>query len=613
MRITICCAVCAVLLGACSKEPTHLTNRPNLLLITVDTLRTDRLGAFGASVETPASDRLADNGFTFKQALTTNTVTLPAHSTVMTGRLPHEHHVHDNVGYKLEENQLTLAEILSDSGYQTAGFVGAFVLDGRFGIAQGFSHYDDDLSQGFSSQHEIGKEKNVGHCTQAWRILEVPNNTTSLKISAPHRAESKDGEFEYLLLSDDDGDKAPDRYIERSPVMQGAMDEWSSYTFKIPTPAPQGLFVGMTWRSRGGKRISYAQGLGTLSNWKGLEQKVWFSRSYAKIPDECTDGPRACDLRVVFLDAQGNETGHAGLEGDEIGAVNGGRYWNGLPYQNFERRAETVVDSALAWLEKAEEPWFVWVHVFDPHIVYLPPEPFLSEYEDKLYDGEVAYAEHHLNRIMQWLDQTDRFDSTAIVYSADHGESLGEHDYWGHGNDLYEPCLHVPLFVKPPYQTSGEAVDDMVSLVSVAPTALELLGIEIPTEISAKPLLTHQKQDDNQTADLWDKEWQLDRTALTPFTFSETYRYERPYKGGAMLGIRSSDWKLIMVPRDDEKDAYHLTEDPEEVKPLRNHMPLGFDKPYARLPELLDLEKSQPNLEDMTEEEIERLKAGGYL
>jgi len=125
-------------------------SRPNVLIITVDTLRADHLGSYGyAGAQTPALDALAARGLRFEQATTVAPLTLPAHSSLMTGTFPAFHGVRDNGGYYLGEDQATLAKTLKARGYRTGGFVSAFVLDGRWGIGQGFDRYFDnfDLSK----------------------------------------------------------------------------------------------------------------------------------------------------------------------------------------------------------------------------------------------------------------------------------------------------------------------------------------------------------------------------------------------------------------------------------------------------------------------------------
>ena len=125
-------------------DPETLGAGPNLLLVTLDTLRVDHVGAYGATaVATPTLDRLAAEGVRFAQAASTVPITLPAHASIMTGQIPPRHGVRNNGTYRLDAGALTLAEILADEGYATGGFVASFVLDARFGIAQGFAEYTD--------------------------------------------------------------------------------------------------------------------------------------------------------------------------------------------------------------------------------------------------------------------------------------------------------------------------------------------------------------------------------------------------------------------------------------------------------------------------------------
>jgi arylsulfatase A-like enzyme/Flp pilus assembly protein TadD len=124
--------------------------RPNLLLITIDTLRADHLGSYGyAGVKTPVLDALAREGVRFRNAFSPVPLTLPAHCSILTGTYPTFHGVHDNSGFVLSESQVTLAEVLKGAGYRTAAFVGAFVVDSKFGLGQGFDYYFDrfDLSK----------------------------------------------------------------------------------------------------------------------------------------------------------------------------------------------------------------------------------------------------------------------------------------------------------------------------------------------------------------------------------------------------------------------------------------------------------------------------------
>src|SRR4051812_39881991 len=121
-------------------------DRLNLVIVTLDTTRADRIGAYGSGdVETPAIDHLANEGVLFEQAVSAAPLTLPPHSSIFTGKFPPEHGVRDNGGFFLGPEHLTLAEILKARGYRTGGFIGAYVLAAKWGISQGFDTYFDDF------------------------------------------------------------------------------------------------------------------------------------------------------------------------------------------------------------------------------------------------------------------------------------------------------------------------------------------------------------------------------------------------------------------------------------------------------------------------------------
>src|SRR5262245_21781219 len=144
------CAVAAAVLAAalglaCRKEAGP---PPSLLLVTVDTLRADRVGAYGArDVKTQAIDGLAARGVLFEEALSSTPLTLPSHSTILSGLEPPRHGVRDNGTYVFPDSRETLATRLHARGYSTGAFVGAYVLDRRFGLAHGFEAYDDAIAR----------------------------------------------------------------------------------------------------------------------------------------------------------------------------------------------------------------------------------------------------------------------------------------------------------------------------------------------------------------------------------------------------------------------------------------------------------------------------------
>src|SRR5215212_5202740 len=287
-----------LLLAACRREPSR---PPNVLLITLDTLRADHVGAYGSRAgSTPAIDSIAARGVRFEQAGSAVPLTLPSHATILSGLLPLHHGVRNNGAGSFPSDRPTLATLFSEKGYRTAAFLGAFVLDRRFGLNRGFDVYDDE--------------------------------------------------------------------IPRDPTL-----------------------------------------------------------------------------------------------GDHLEA---------------ERRGDAVADRAAAWLSQPDSrPFFAWVHLYDAHAPYTPPEPFRTRYAASAYDGEIAFVDQQIGRLLAALEQSGQRDRTIIVVTGDHGEALGEHGELTHGLLLYEGTLRVPLIIEAPGTLDPHVVTTPVSLADVAPTVAGLARV----------------------------------------------------------------------------------------------------------------------------------------
>ncbi|UCC40460.1 MAG: sulfatase-like hydrolase/transferase [Candidatus Aminicenantes bacterium] len=284
--------------------------KQNFLLITIDTLRADRLSCYGSQYpKTPNIDNLAERSMLFSRAFANTSTTLPSHANMLLGTTPNHHGVHENLNFIVSEELLTLAEHLRNNGYSTGAFVGAYPLDSRFGLSQGFDLYDDK----YSRVHSV--------------------NLSSL-----------------------------------------------------------------------------------------------------------------------------------------------------------ERNAEAVIEAALDWLKGRISPWFLWVHCWDPHTPYDPPEPFKSQYRDHLYEGEVAYVDWVMGKLFDHMKENKLFDSTLIIFTGDHGESLGQHGEETHGFFAYNSSIWIPLIISLPEKASGR-IDDYVSHVDIFPTVCDVLGINMPPFLQGISLL----------------------------------------------------------------------------------------------------------------------------
>lgn len=295
----------------------------NVLLVTIDTLRADALGAYGGRALTPNLDRLAAGGARFDFAHAHAVVTLPSHASILTGRYPYEHGIRDNTGYRLASTQPTAATRLETAGYSTGAFIGGFPLDRRFGLGIGFDVYDDRLS---------------------------PSS------------------------ADDSGER--------------------------------------------------------------------------------------------------------------------------------ERRADAVVDSALAWIAKQPGKWFAWVHLYDPHVRYEAPREWAARFPADPYLAEVSWTDFALGALFDRLRSLPR--ATLVIVTADHGESLGEHGELTHGIFAYEAVLRVPLIVAEiegsrESRTSGVTVDAPVRHVDLLPTLLEAVDAPRDDSLPGASLLellrSHERPD----------------------------------------------------------------------------------------------------------------------
>lgn len=160
-----------------------------------------------------------------------------------------------------------------------------------------------------------------------------------------------------------------------------------------------------------------------------------------------------------------------------------------LPKEGFrERKAEAVVAAAQDLLSKLAEPWFLWLHVFDPHNPYEPPEPFLTKYAGRLYDGEVAYVDSALAPLLNRLEASEVWSRTVVILTGDHGESLGEHGEETHGYLAYNATLWVPLLIRVPGLEPGR-VSQRVGHIDLFPTVCNILDLKAPPSLQGRSLL----------------------------------------------------------------------------------------------------------------------------
>jgi tetratricopeptide (TPR) repeat protein len=258
------------------------------------------------------------------------------------------------------------------------------------------------------------------------------------------------------------------------------------------------------------------------------------------------------------------------------------------------------MDEDLAWLEKKKDgKFFTWIHLYDPHTPYEPPEDFAARYPGRPYLGEIAYTDSQLGRLSGYLKSRNLVERTMIVFAADHGESLGEHQESTHGFFVYQGAVHVPLIITTPFpELWGKTVSEVVSLVDVMPTILEMADIPRPSQVQGKSLVPL----------LFNPDARVDTYAYT-----ETF-YPRFHFGWSELqSLQDGRYKLIMAP---DPELYDLTEDPKERRNLATAQPAIYRDLKAKADSFIAKRSEnahQIDLQKIDEETREKLAALGYI
>jgi choline-sulfatase len=408
------CAL-AVLGAGCRRGPAAGTfpGAP-VILISVDTLRSDHLPAYGyTAVETPALDALRKDSILFTRAWSHVPLTLPSHASILTGREPSAHGIHDNLGYRLKADVPTLAELLKKQGYETGGAISCFVLKAGSGISRGFDSYDDAIE------------------------------------------------------------------------------------------------------AEGGEAIGRVQ--------------------------------------------------RAGLD--------------------TEARLE-------AWLaaRPTNGKLFAFLHIYEPHTPYEPPEPFRTRYAAQPYDGEIAQSDAIVGKFLAFLKARGLYDRALIVFLSDHGEGLGEHGESEHGMFLYREDLQVPLFAKlPGGRRAGETVKETAALFDVFTTLAEAAGVP-------------DFKRPEGTRSLLDPPGAPARRIL-----SETFFPRIHFGWSDLSSLFDGRWHYIEAPK---AEIYDVSADPGETS---NRL---AEKPDALRAMLVEIGKRKPAFEsagDLDPEARKKLASLGYL
>jgi len=260
----------------------------------------------------------------------------------------------------------------------------------------------------------------------------------------------------------------------------------------------------------------------------------------------------------------------------------------------IERRAEETLAAAAAWMRGKSGPWFCWIHLYDPHYIYRPPEPWASRHAANPYDGEIAYMDASLGRFLSGAEADGALARTAVVICSDHGESLGEHGEDEHGIYLYEATTHVLLLVRTPGLTQPRRVAEEVGLVDIAPTVRDLCGLP-PTAgdgVSLSPALRGEP-------------------FVRPPVLLETLDPFQTFGWAPLYAAVDGGWKYILAPR---PELYRLADDPGEKDSLLRREPARASRLRATLKTFLETTKPPATAAiGGTDEELKALQSLGYI
>ncbi len=270
------------------------------------------------------------------------------------------------------------------------------------------------------------------------------------------------------------------------------------------------------------------------------------------------------------------------------------------PY--VERFADATTDVALRWLATASPretqqpaPWFLWVHYYDPHAPYEPPAADLAErYRQSPYDGEIAFVDRQLGRLLQTLDGRGETSRTIVLVTADHGESLGEHGEGTHGIFLYDATLRVPWIMAGPQIAAGRVSRTIARSIDVLPTLVDYAGLPQRSDVDGRSL--RRAADGEQMSD-------------AP-AYAESLYPELELGWAPLHAWRTAGFKFIKAPH---PELYDLQSDPSEktnrageqgprASELSNQLEVALRHPTPSAP-----------VQTVDAETAERLRALGYV
>jgi arylsulfatase A-like enzyme/tetratricopeptide (TPR) repeat protein len=240
-----------------------------------------------------------------------------------------------------------------------------------------------------------------------------------------------------------------------------------------------------------------------------------------------------------------------------------------------QRPGGEVLKEATAWMDEVrKDRFFAWLHFYDVHTPYEPPEPFLSRYRGYLgarYDGEIAYVDSLMGDLFSWLEKSDLEDDTLVVFIGDHGESLGQHEEATHGFFIYDSSMHVPFLLQAPYRQirGGLRIPAQVRSVDLMPTILELVGIERPATIQGTSLVPLLEGDTDD---------------LGLLAYSESFYPRHHYGWSELKSVRNGNFAFIDAPR---PELFDVHADPNQTENLASQRAATVSEMKAALDDLV--------------------------
>lgn len=264
-----------------------------------------------------------------------------------------------------------------------------------------------------------------------------------------------------------------------------------------------------------------------------------------------------------------------------------------------QRQGGETTDLAIHWVEKnKDERFFLFLHYFDPHYRYQPPDPFAARFADNPYAGEIAYTDHCIGKILDKLKEVGLYDSTLIIVTSDHGEMLGEHGEPTHAYFIYQSAIKVPLIFKVPGWSKEVRIKSIAGLIDIVPTVCGLLNIQTRQNVQGIDLSASFEGENI--------------SARERYLFCESF-FGTKYKANSLLGILNERYKYIQTTR---PELYDLVKDPGESDNLVEKQKRQARIMKDSLAQVLkkSVRNSFPNSKmDMDFQAMQRLKSLGYV